>query len=188
MRCALLAMLAACRSGPEPAIPAADDSIERTQPPSPRPDAMSFSSDPRPEQDRSIVPRALAPQLPRRGVYAAGGGIVSSAWRVSIDLETATASFGHSAAAGASSIGKMERQWSAELDAPALRALIEAADAAWREPPPDGPPSPTADYSELLVLCDGDAIHYHDGYGPIRRPRAATLVERLRALLQAHAQ
>ena len=185
MRCALLAMLAACRSGPDPAIPAADDSIERTQPPRPRPNAMSFSSDPRPERDRRIVPQALAPQLPRRGIYAAGGGIVSSAWRGSIDLETANASFGQSTASGASSIGTMERQWSTQLDAQQLQTLVEAADAAWREPPPDGPPNPTADYSELLVLCDGDAIHYHDGYGPIRRPRAAELIERLRALLQA---
>jgi hypothetical protein len=140
----------------------------------------AFSAAPRREAARSSLPIPLAPQIPRRGLYAAGGGLVSSAWRVALDLDTGVLRVGRSAKTGSSSIGPMPEEWKRCLDADTLHSLIEAADAAWREPDPLTPPNPTADYGEVLVIADDDAVFYHDGYGPIRRARAAKAVELLR--------
>ena len=47
--------------------------------------------------------------------------------------------------------------------------------------PPRQPADPTADYDEILVVLDGTDCFYLEGFGPIKRPAAAKLIEMLRA-------
>jgi hypothetical protein len=62
-----------------------------------------------------------------------------------------------------------------------LGACAELAADAWAEPPPSQPPVGTADYDEILIIADGDDTFFLQGFGPIRRPAAAKLIEMLRA-------
>ena len=141
-----------------------------------------FTTTPRNATHRSKLPQRLAPQIPTRGIYAAGGGLVSSAWRVSLDLDARTLSWGQSRGSGSSSIGPMDKEATVPVDEATLHKLVTLAEAAWQEPAPSEVSEPTVDYSELLVVSDGEEVFYHDGYGPIRRPGAAALLKRLRAL------
>ena len=46
------------------------------------PPRTTTNANTRPVTPRSKLPAAIQPLLPRHGVYVAGGGLVSSAWRV----------------------------------------------------------------------------------------------------------
>ena len=48
-------------------------------------------------------------------------------------------------------------------------------------PPRPSRAEPTADYDEIVIVCDGDDCFFLEGYGPIKRPAAAKLIEMLRA-------
>jgi hypothetical protein len=130
---------------------------------------------------RSQLPRKLAPLVPRHGIYAAGGGLTSSAWRVVIDNDANTIFTGRSKQMNASSLGTMEREDKQPLTPRNKGLLSKLADDACREPPPATAPQPTADYDELLIIADGDDTCLIEGYGPIHRPAAAHLIEMLRA-------
>jgi len=137
---------------------------------------------------RAKLPAALQPVLPAHGIYAAGGGLVSSAWRVIVDTDQQTIAAGSSTPAHASSIGPMEHQ-SGPMEHQSTKPLsqrnrlmlTELAEDAWREPPSKDPPDPTADYDEIFVVLDGDATFYLEGFGPIRQPLAAKAIIELRA-------
>lgn len=135
--------------------------------------------------DRHITPRdnlptVIKPLLPQRGFYAAGGGLVSSAWRVVVDRDAKTIFAGTAAGPNAASFGKLDSETTRPLSARNEAHLTELAEAAWREPPA-APSSPTADYDEILIIVDGEDAFFLQGFGPIRQPAAAKAILELRA-------
>jgi len=151
------------------------------------------ASTPKPEKpaqpmttNRQITPRdklpdVIKPLLPQRGFYAAGGGMVSSAWRVVVDRDAKTIFAGTAAGPNASSFGKLDTEATKPLSQRNDVHLTELAEDAWREPPSTDRPNPTADYDEILIVVDGNDAFLLQGYGPIKQPRAAKAIEELRA-------
>lgn len=135
----------------------------------------------RPITPRSQLPAAIQPLLPKRGVYVAGGGLVSSAWRVVLDLDAKTIYAGSATRARAPSFGPMDKEATKDLSQRNQELLMGLANAAWSEPASKDPPNPTADYDELFIVLEGDDSFYLDGYGPIRQPGAAKAIVELRA-------
>jgi hypothetical protein len=128
------------------------------------------------------LPEALAPLVPTHGLYAAGGGLMSSPWRVVVDLDAGTIYGGESEKPNTPSLGKMDTEATKPLAAADRDRLKQLGLDAWAEPPPGGPPSPPiADYDEILIVANGDDVFFLEGYGPIRRPVAARALEELRA-------
>jgi len=148
------------------------------EPPRPRP---PINANTRPVTPRSTLPAAIQPLLPRHGVYVAGGGLVSSAWRIVLDLEAKTLYAGTASTPNAPSTGAMDRESKKDLSPRNEQHLMELANAAWNEAPPDEPLNPTADYDEVFIVVSGDDAFFLQGYGPIRRPLAATAIVELRA-------
>jgi len=130
---------------------------------------------------RSKLPEKVAPLVPRHGIYAAGGGLTSAPWRVVVDDDANTIYGGSSRQQNASSLGKLETEQTKPLTPRNKELLGKLAADAWTEPAPATPPEPTADYDEIVIVADGDDCFYLEGYGPIRRPAAAKLIEMLRA-------
>ncbi|CAN5893295.1 hypothetical protein BH11MYX3_BH11MYX3_09100 [soil metagenome] len=159
-----LALLAACASGTDSAKPANTSN------------AMNRSITP-----RSKLPSAILPLVPRHGVYVAGGGLVSPAWRVVLDLDAKTLYGGSASAANAPSFGPMEVESTKALSQRNQELLMGLANAAWGEPATQDAVSPTADYDEIFVVLEGDDTFYLQGFGPIRRPAAANAIVELRA-------
>jgi len=129
---------------------------------------------------RSSLPAAIQPLLPAHGIYVAGGGLVSSAWRVVIDIDNNTIYGGTARRANAPSFGPMIGS-TKDLSQRNEVLLMRLVEDAWREPAPSEPPDPTADYDEIFVVLDGDDTFYLQGFGPIRRPLAAKAIIELRA-------
>lgn len=130
---------------------------------------------------RAKLPAAVLPLLPKHGVYVAGGGLVSSAWRVVLDLDARTIYGGSTARANAPSFGPMDKEATKDLSPKNQELLMGLANAAWAEPPATEPPRPTADYDELFIVLEGDDTFFLEGYGPIRQPGAAQAIVELRA-------
>jgi hypothetical protein len=135
----------------------------------------------RPLTPSAEIPPVIRPLLPKHGIYVAGGGLVSSPWRVIVDSDSKTIYGGSAKQPGAPSYGKMDVEATKPLAVSDQTRLAQLADAAWREPPPDHPPHPTADYDEVLIVIDGDQMFFLEGYGPIRQPLAAKAIAELRA-------
>jgi hypothetical protein len=164
LRAALLVILVACSTPPDgPSGPQPPVSTQRAITP------------------RSKLPPAIATLLPMHGVYMAGGGLVSTPWRVVVDYDNKTIYGGTSKAANGPSYGAMDKEATRELSPRNEVHLIKLAEDAWRETPPKGPVDPTADYDEILVVLDGDDAFYLQGFGPIRRPLAAKAIIEFRA-------
>jgi IPT/TIG domain len=136
---------------------------------------------PRAITPRAQLPKVIQPLLPKHGIYAAGGGLTSTPWRVVVDADAAIVRAGTSAKSNAPSYGPLDKQASVPIARADLASLIALGEAAWREPPPTTPPSPTADYDEILIVVDGDDAFYLDGFGPIRRDAAAAVIKAVRA-------
>jgi hypothetical protein len=130
---------------------------------------------------RSKLPAAILPLLPTRGVYLAGGGLVSSAWRVVVDYDKKTIYGGSTNTANAPSFGAMSKESTRDLSPRNEVHLTKVAEDVWREAPPKEPIDPTADYDEIFVILDGDDTFYLQGYGPIRRTVAAKAIIEFRA-------
>ncbi len=135
----------------------------------------------RPITPRSKLPAAILPLLPKHGVYVAGGGLVSSAWRVVLDLDAKTIYAGSATRPNAPSFGPMDKEATKDLSQRNQELLMGLANAAWAEPPSQDPPNPTADYDELFIVLEGDDTFFLEGYGPIRQPAAAKAIVELRA-------
>src|SRR5688500_302174 len=114
---------------------------------------------------REKLPEVVKPLLPQRGFYAAGGGMVSSAWRVVVDRDAKTIYAGTAAGPNAASFGKMEKEATRPLSERNDGHLAQLAEAAWRE---QAAPNVdvTADYDEILILVDGPDAFFLQGYGP----------------------
>ena len=130
---------------------------------------------------REKLPQPILPLLPQRGIYAAGGGLVSSAWRIVVDRDAKTIYSGTAAGPNAQSFGKMDSEATKALSPRNDRHLAELAETAWREPPAKDHPNATADYDEILIIVDGADAYYLQGFGPIKQPVAAKMIEELRA-------
>ncbi len=135
----------------------------------------------RPITPRSKLPAAIQPLLPKHGVYVAGGGLVSSAWRVVLDLDAKTLYGGSAATPNAPSFGPMDKENRKDLSQRNEELLMGLANAAWHEPPSTDPLNPTADYDEIFIVLEGDDTFYLQGFGPIRQPAAAKAIVELRA-------
>ena len=138
-----------------------------------------------PTAERRITPRdklpdVVKPLLPQRGFYAAGGGLVSSAWRVVVDRDAKTIFGGTADGANAASFGKMDKETTKPLSQRNDTHLTEICEVAWREAPVKSTDA-TADYDEILIIVDGDNAFYLQGFGPIKTPGAAKAIEELRA-------
>ena len=138
-----------------------------------------FSRTARPLTAAANVPAALLERTQSVAIYAAGGGLTSTPWRVEIDL------YGHCLAArgtsaGQSSLGHLADQRRTVLLSEALSPIVALADRVWREPREPNT-QPTADYDEVLLFRDGEDLFYLQGFGPIRGGSAQQLIERLRA-------
>jgi hypothetical protein len=138
-----------------------------------------------PTAERRITPRdklpdVVKPLLPQRGFYAAGGGLVSSAWRVVVDRDAKTIYGGTVAGANAASFGKMDKETTKPLSQRNDAHLAQVCEVAWREAPVMSTDA-TADYDEILIIVDGDNAFYLQGFGPIKTPGAAKAIEELRA-------
>jgi hypothetical protein len=129
---------------------------------------------------RDQLPKVVQPLLPQHGIYAAGGGMVSSAWRIVVDRDAKTIYVGTAQGANAPSFGKMDKETTKPLSQRNDAHLMELAEAAWREPP-GRPMNATADYDEVLIVVDGADAFFLQGYGPIQAPAAAKVIEELRA-------
>lgn len=142
---------------------------------------VSFSHQPRTAVSRDTLPAAVRPHLPQRGIYAAGGGIVSSSWRIVVDLQTGILVAGENPEPNSRSFGTMPHLLRVYLPASVLKELVALADALWRVPRSRSE-HPTADYDELIVLADGGDGFKLQGFGPIRSAPGKALIDRLRAL------
>lgn len=130
---------------------------------------------------RGKLPAAIRPLLPEHGIYIAGGGLVSSAWRVVVDVDKNTIYGGTASTPNTASFGPMEKEKTRDLSQRNEVLLMRLVEDAWREEPPKQPPDPTADYDEVMIVVDGDDAFYLQGFGPIRRPLAAKAIIELRA-------
>lgn len=128
---------------------------------------------------RSSLPSRIQPLLPRRGLYASGGGGRSShAWRVVIDFDANTIYAGTAREPGTPPFGPLERETTKELSGPNEQHLFDLGQAAWNEPPRT--PPPPVDGDEVLIVVEDDDTFYLRG-APIREPAAAKLIIELRA-------
>jgi hypothetical protein len=130
---------------------------------------------------RASLPQVIRPNLPGRGVYAAGGGLVSSAWRVVVDFGDGELRAGWTRRPSAPSYGPMEKETKRKLQAAEVAELQGLTEKAWRAPEPPLSP-PIADYDEILIAVDRDDAFFLQGYGPIRAAEAEAVIDRLRAL------
>jgi len=74
--------------------------------PAPKPTAPAA----RPLTARSKLPANVVPLVPQHGIYAAGGGLTSTPWRVVVDDDANTLFAGASKTANAPSFGKLEKE------------------------------------------------------------------------------
>ncbi|MBA3502985.1 MAG: hypothetical protein M4D80_14760 [Myxococcota bacterium] len=166
MRFALLVLVASC------AEPASSPPAQPQQPAAPTAERRITP--------RDKLPDVVKPLLPQRGSYAAGGGLVSSAWRVVVDRDVKTIYAGTATGANAASFGKMDKETTKPLSQRNDVHLAEVCEVAWREAPVKSTDA-TADYDEILIIVDGDNAFYLQGFGPIKSPGAAKAIEELRA-------
>lgn len=184
MNVLVVATLAAC-GGPDTRATAPPTAVEA--PSDTRGDTSSGTPDhagadhTRPAQARATLPLALATLVPRNGIFAAGGGLVSPAWRVVVDIDANTVFGGSMDGASTSSTGPMDHESRRALTPRNKNHLMQMAYSAWAEPAPSKPSAPTADYDEVLVVAEGDQVFYLEGYGPIRQPLAAATIVEVRA-------
>ena len=127
---------------------------------------------------RQHIPPGIRERLPARGIYAAGGGLTSAAWRVIVDFDARTLARSSGPRNG-STLGAMADTVVEPLEPSALAALRDASGQAFSEKA-QLPAQPSVDYEELLVLADGQSVRLINGFGPIRSPKAAALIALLR--------
>ena len=155
-----------------------------TVPPPPKEAPVTFDTSPRRDRARAKLPKVIQPLVPKRGIYAAGGGLTSSSWRIGVNIDTNELIAGENPQVNSKSFEVMPRTYRVTLPRKVVIELVGLADKAWRHTsePPD---HPIADYDELLVVGDGEEVFKEQGYGPLQDGPAKTLLERLHALSPA---
>jgi hypothetical protein len=143
---------------------------------------LTAQSPPGPPRDMAScdkAPKVVRPHLPKVGVYAAGGGLTSAAWRVSVDLRSGDARFGSNPKANSPSYGRMARQAFATLPKDVITMLIARAESL-QIAAIGVPGHPIVDYQELIVLTGANGCAVFDGYGPFVEGPARELITALR--------
>lgn len=163
LRVLVLVSLLACGETPPPPVKAPVVTAKRTE-----------------VTPRSKLPTAIQKLLPVHGVYIAGGGTMSTAWRVIVDYDKKTV-YGGTAGKSSPSYGAMAKEATNPLSPRNEVHLARVAEDVWREEPPKEQVDPTADYDEIFVVLDGDDAFFLQGFGPIRRPVAAQAIIEFRA-------
>lgn len=130
------------------------------------------------------VPEVIRTRLQNNSIYAAGGGLTSTPWRVVLSLYGAVYA-GVGDQAGAASHERLTHEWSARISDPELHRIVMVADRAWRE---QQPPNlhPTADYDEVVALRDPSGVFFAQGFGRFRGGALAELVAIVRRTADAH--
>lgn len=141
---------------------------------------VGFSKDHRLATPRSALPKAVQSLLPKRGIYAAGGGLVSGAWRIVVDLDARTIFYGKSPRRNAPSFGPMPRHKKVKPVYEDLVEMVGLADRVWRAKHP-APARPSVDYDEIIILVDGPDAFFLQGFGPIRSVEGRALLKKIRA-------
>jgi hypothetical protein len=167
--------LVACTRTDASNNPAAPSSAESSAP------AEAPEDDARRTTKLDLVPSTIRPLLPKHGMYAAGGGNKATAWRTVVDLSAETVTTSSSQTVGALWFGKLDHEVTRPITEAEHVELIKLAERAWHEAMPTLT-NPTNDYDEVLVAVDGDDVFFQEGYGPIRPPKAAALVNKLKAI------
>jgi hypothetical protein len=114
--------------------------------------------------------------LPARGVYAAGGGLTSQPWRVTVDYDAQTLVAGQGAPDGAAPTAPLHTTWHRDLTPAEVAGLTALTEHAWRTLPEINQ-HPTADYDEVIAVVDGDAALWVEGFGPLTGPAAQVVAE-----------
>jgi hypothetical protein len=127
-----------------------------------------------------IIPVTIQPMLPKRGIFAAGGGTTTMPWRTIVDLDAGTVTTATSPNVGAAWFSKLEKESTRPVTGDERNDLTDLAEHAWREPMPTIG-TPAAGYDEVLVSVDGAQAFFLEGYGPITPTAAARLVGKLKA-------
>lgn len=133
----------------------------------------------RPSIARRDVPPDLSPLVPVHGVLATGGGVKSPAFRIIVDTDVKTIYAG-SAPPSTPIGGKMTEGITRELTPRNEEHLMKLCADAWGEEAA-GAEEAVEGYDEFLVLADGEELFLVQGHGPIKRPKAANVIETLRA-------
>jgi hypothetical protein len=174
-RAVLVAIFAFTLTGAVPASASAGQGAGAAAKPTGGP---AFAKKPRRAQPRTVVPDEVLALLPWKGIYAAGGGSSSPAWRVVVTLEGDLRA-GSNARPGSSTTALLDKTRT-KLTPDALTQLLKLADRAWREKPARGA-SMGDDYFETLVVADGEEVFLLDPKGPITGGAAAALLTALKA-------
>jgi hypothetical protein len=127
---------------------------------------------------RDTLPNAIGPLVPKNGIYAAGGGLMSSPWRIVLDYDAKQVKFGRDTKVRAPSFAEMAEIGSRAVGDETLSGVY-IADKGLREAEIT-PSSPVADYSEIVIVCKSDDCVYYNPYGPARAPEAKQLLKVLR--------
>jgi hypothetical protein len=141
------------------------------------PTKAAFSRKPRRAQPRTVLSDDLQALMPWQGIYAAGSGVASPAWRVVVTVEGDLRA-GSNAKPGSSPIALVDKK-RRKLEPAVLADLMKLADRAWREK--RGKDDENPEYSEMLVVADGADVFQLDGKGPVKGGAAEELVQRLKA-------
>ncbi len=144
--------------------------------PAPKPKAPA----PRTSVSRRELPPEIQPLIPQHGVYLGGGGEKSEVFHVIVDTDAKTIVTAK-APAGSPLHGKLADEQSRELTPRNEAHLMKLCADAWAEPPPATEPDPVEGYNEFFVVADGEELFFIEGHGPIKRPKAVTAIEALRA-------
>jgi hypothetical protein len=133
----------------------------------------------RPSIARRDVPPDLSPLVPGHGILATGGGVKSPAFRIIVDTDVKTIYAG-SAPPNTPIGGRMTEQTTRELTPPNEEHLMKLCADAWAESAPAAGDA-VEGYDEFLIIADGEELFFVQGHGPITRPKAAHVIETLRA-------
>lgn len=138
-----------------------------------------FSQEPgRRSTPLSRVPEVIRAGLPNQAIYAAGGGLTSTAWRVVLEV-SGRVTAGRGDSPGGPSHGPLPITWSAGVPFAQVRELVQLADRVWREARSPNL-HPTADYDEVLAMRDDGDVFFAQGFGRLRGGAAEQLIARLR--------
>lgn len=172
---------------PQPGRTNPEDSTRRkTEPTTPHPGPFSSSEEPVfPGVSGQILPRGevhqrYRGQLPTRGVLAAGGGLVSHSWRVTVDLELGLLVAHSATRPGVPAYGELGETTKRKLSLEHL----ERIKTLWGQLlDPSRHPEPqttvTADSTQLLIACDETDAFELAPPGPITQGSAGRLLKLL---------
>jgi hypothetical protein len=136
-----------------------------------------------PRVSHASLPAAIRGFVPTNGIYLAGGGTVSTVFRVIVDFDAHTI-YSATAPAGTPLHSKLGDEHTRPLTPPNEDHLKALASDVWIEEPPATSDAPVKGYEEYLTVPDlkdaANVVLIHE-QGPITRPLAKKLIDEVRA-------